>query len=100
MNYRRALDKIHRAIGFEFHHRCFDNVETNELVRFFISNRNNTFYLEIFQSSINSYELGICDLDSEHPHISKLSFRSLKEVCEWIKRYHNKFTCASENIPG
>ncbi|MBQ4509342.1 MAG: hypothetical protein II984_01340 [Clostridia bacterium] len=96
MNYHRAKDKIDRIIGFNRDIKSFRMNETREIVRFFISNKQKNFFLEIYHRSTNVFELSVCDTQKFNPYMNRYSFKSLKELCIKLSEYKNKFICESE----
>lgn len=96
MNYRRAIDKIYKAIGSNNSIKSFWKEETKETIRFFISNLERDFFLEIYHRSTNVYELSICDAQKFYPYINSYTFKSLNELTLKLREYKNKFNCVSE----
>ncbi|MBQ8546184.1 MAG: hypothetical protein IJ437_04510 [Clostridia bacterium] len=100
MDYRRAVDKIYKAIGSNNYIKSFWIEETRKTKRFFISNKQRDFFLEIYHRSTNVFELSICDAQKFNPYMNRYNFKSLKELVIKLREYKNKFTSASENVPG
>ena len=96
MNYRWAIYKIYKAIGSNNSIKSFWNEETKETTRFFISNVERDFFLEIYHRSTNFYELSVCDAQKFNPFMNRYSFKSLNELTLKLQEYKDKFTRASE----
>ena len=96
MNYRRAIDKIYKAIGSNNSIKSFWKEETKETTRFFIANKERDFFIEIYHRSTKFFEFHICDSQKFNPYMNHYAFRSLNELCLKLREYKDKFTRASE----
>ena len=94
MDYSRSLNLIRKTIGYNCH---IDTIDKNgKLVGFFIRNKLSNFFIEIYQTSVNSYTFSVCNSREYFPYMFQLSCSSMKEIIFHMKDYKDYFTLASE----